>query len=156
MRRAKRLLTPANVIACLALFFALGGTGWAGQVVGKGSVLSREQAAVRFAGHPPTLVPGIGSKTAKKLADGVVGGVAASKIVKVDSPIAAVPANSTGTVVTAACPAGAKAVGGGWSAGLYAYQLSEGPTPDGNGWTVSFGTSSSPASVSVSAMCIAA
>ena len=29
MRRAKRLLTPANVLACLALFFALGGTSFA-------------------------------------------------------------------------------------------------------------------------------
>jgi DNA polymerase-4 len=30
-------------------------------------VLSREDACVRFAGHPPSLVPGIGGKTAEKL-----------------------------------------------------------------------------------------
>ena len=35
------------------------------------------------------------------------------------------------------------------------YQLSEGPSPDGAGWTVSFATGTSPASVSVSAMCLA-
>ena len=64
--------------------------------------------------------------------------------------------NSTGTVVTAMCPAGSKAVGGGWSAGIYGYQLSEGPTPDGLGWTATFETFESPASVTVSAMCIAA
>ena len=152
MRGARRLLTPANVLACLALFFALGGTGWAGQVLGKSSV-----GPVQLKSNAVTSSKiANGAVTAKKLAAGVVGGVTPSKIVKVDSPIAAVPANSTGTVVSAACPAGAKAVGGGWSAGLYAYQLSEGPTPDGNGWTVSFGTSTSPASVSVSVMCIAA
>jgi hypothetical protein len=152
MRRAKRLLTPANVIACLALFFALGGTGWAGQVLGKSTVgpLQIKSNAVI------TAKIANGAVTAKKLAAGVVGGVNPSKIIKADSPIAAVPANSTGTVVTAACPAGAKAVGGGWSSGLYAFPISEGPTPDGNGWSVSFESDTSPASVSVSAMCIAA
>ena len=42
--------------------------------------------------------------------------------------------------MTATCPAGSKAVSGGWSAGLYADPLSEGPSPDGAGWTVSFAT----------------
>jgi hypothetical protein len=152
MRRAKRLLTPANVIACLALFFALGGTGWAGQVLGKSTVgpLQLKSNAVVSSKIAN------GAVTAKKLAVGVVGGVTASKITKVDSPIATVPSNSTGTVVTATCAAGAKASGGGWSAGLYATPISEGPTPDGLGWTVSFSSKASPASVSVSAMCIAA
>lgn len=151
MRRARRLLTPANVIACLALFFALGGTGWAAQVLGKGSV-----GAAQLKSNAVTSSKiANGAVTKTKFAAGTIGGVTASKITKVDSPIAAVPANSTGTVVTATCPAGAKAVAGGWSAGLYAYQLSEGPTPDGLGWTVSFGSSTSPASVSVSVICIA-
>ena len=97
-----------------------------------------------------------GAVTKTKLAAGVVGGVDPSKITKVDSPIAAIQPNSTGTVVTATCPAGAKAVGGGFSAGLYGYELSDGPTPDGTGWTASFGTDASPASVTVSVMCIAA
>jgi hypothetical protein len=144
-------LTPANVIACLALFFALGGTGWAAQVLGKGSV-----GAAQLKSNAVTSSKiANGAVTKTKFAAGTIGGVTASKITKVDSPIAAVPANSTGTVVTATCPAGAKAVAGGWSAGLYAYQLSEGPTPDGLGWTVSFGSSTSPASVSVSVICIA-
>jgi hypothetical protein len=151
MRRAKRLLTPANVLASLALFFALGGTGWAGQVIGKSSVGSAQLKGKAVT----TSKIADGAVTKAKFATGVLGGVTPSKIVKVDSPIAAVPANSTGTVVSASCPAGAKAVGGGWSAGLYGYQLSEGPTPDGNGWTVTFGTDGSPASVTTSVMCIA-
>ena len=152
MRRAKRLLTPANVLACLALFFALGGTGWAGQVLKKGSVGSAQLKSNAVT----TSKIADGAVTKTKLAAGVVGGVTASKITKVDSPIATVPSNSTGTVVTATCTAGSKAVGGGWSAGLYAYQLSEGPTPDGSGWTVSFAGTQSPGTVTVSAMCIAA
>jgi hypothetical protein len=161
MRRVSRVLTPANVIACVALFVALGGTGWAGQVIGHGAVgaVQLKASAVTTSKLASNSVTSSklanGAVTKAKLAAGVVGGVDASKITKVDSPIAAVPANSTGTVVTATCPAGSKAVGGGWSAGLYADPLSEGPSPDGAGWTVSFWTGASPASVSVSAMCIA-
>lgn len=151
MRRLRRVLTPANVIACTALFVALGGTGWAGQVIGRGAVGTPQLKSNAVS----TSKIANGAVTKAKLASGIIGGVDPSKIVKVDSPIAAVPANSTGTVVTAACPAGSKAVGGGWSSGLYSDPLSEGPTPDGAGWTVSFWTDASPASVSVSAMCIA-
>jgi len=144
-------LTPANVIACTALFVALGGTGWAGQVIGRGAVgtpqlKSNSVTASKIAN---------GAVTRAKIAAGVVGGVDASKITKVDAPIAAVPANSTGTPVTATCPAGSKAVGGGWSGGLYTSPISEGPSPDGAGWTVSFRSDTSPGSVSVSAMCLA-
>ncbi len=151
MRRLRRVLTPANVIACTALFVVLGGTGWAGQVIGRGAVGSAQlkSSAVTTSKIADRAV------TKSKLAPGIGDGVAASKITKVDSPIAAVQANSTGTVVTATCPAGSKAVGGGWSGGLYADPVSEGPSPDGAGWTVSFSTGTSPASVSVSAMCIA-
>jgi len=161
MRRASRVLTPANVIACVALFVALGGTGWAGQVIGHGAVGSVQLKAGAVTPSKIASNAVTSSKIANravtktKLAAGVVGGVDPSKITKVDAPIAAVPSNSTGTVVTATCPAGSKAVSGGWSAGLYAHQLSEGPSADGAGWTVSFATGTSPASVSVSAMCLA-
>ena len=151
MRRARRLFTPANVIACMALFVALGGTGWAGQVLGKSSVGSAQLKSKAVT----TSKIADGAVTKAKFAAGVVGGVDASKITKVDSPIATVAANSTGTVVSATCPAGAKAVAGGWSAGLYAWPISEGPTPDGAGWTVSFTSDSSPATVTTSVICIA-
>ena len=52
--------------------------------------------------------------TADKLASGVVGGIAASKITVVNSPAASVPANNDGTVVTATCASGQKAIAGGW------------------------------------------
>ncbi len=152
MKRAQRLLTPANALACLALFVALGGTGWAGQVLAKRSVGSPQLKSKSVT----TSKLANGAVTKEKFAAGVIGGVNPGKITKVDSPIANVPPNSTGTVVSANCPAGAKAVGGGWSAGLYATPISEGPTPDGGGWTVSFKSVASPGTVTVSAMCIAA
>jgi hypothetical protein len=151
MRRARRLFTPANVIASVALFVALGGTGWAGQVIGHSSVGSVQ---LKTSAVTSSKIAN-GAVTKTKIAPGLLGGVTASKINKVDSPVALVPANSTGTVVSAACPAGAKAVAGGWSSGLYAVPISEGTTPDGLGWTVSFQGFESPSSVTVSAICIA-
>ena len=102
MRRLRRVLTPANVIACTALFVALGGTGWAGQVIGRGAVGSTQLKSNAVTSSKIAN----GAVTKAKLAPGIGEGVAAGKITKVDAPIAAVPANSTGTVVTAVCPAG--------------------------------------------------
>jgi trimeric autotransporter adhesin len=172
MRRARRWITPANVLACLALFFALGGTGWAGQVIGNSSVgTSQLKSAAITAGK---LAPGAvtrskigkgavgsdalakGGVTADKLADGVLGGVAGSKITTVNSAPVSVPVSNNGTVVTATCPSGQKAVAGGWTSGLYGYPLSEGPTTDGTGWTASFGTGDvTAATVAVSVVCLA-
>jgi hypothetical protein len=170
MRRMRRLLTPANAIACLALFIALGGTGWAGEVIGHGAVGTAQlkTAAVTPLKLAPAAVTrskiakgavgkdaiAAGSIEADKLVPGVVGGVAGAKISTVTTP-AGVPGNSTGTVVTATCPSGQKASGGGWSSGLDAFALYEGPTADGTGWTASFASDSVGASVSVSAICIA-
>ncbi len=182
MRRARRLLTPANVIAGLALFFALGGTGWAGQVIGRGSVgtpqLARNavttpkiaSAAVTKSKLGPGAVTATalakgavgsdaiaaGSITADRLAAGVVGGVAGTKITAVTSPVAIVPPSSPGMAVTATCAAGQKAIAGGWNSGRDSLADSEGPTPDGTGWTVIFETGSvTSANVTVSAICVA-
>jgi hypothetical protein len=171
MKRVERLLTPANVLASLALFFALGGTGWAGQVIGTGAVHTAQLA--RDAVTTPKIASGavtksklgkgavtddaisLGTVTADRLASGVLGGVAGTKISTLNSPAANIPPSNDGTAVTATCAAGQKAVSGGWNAGLYSYTLSEGPTPDGTGWTVVFGTGSAPATVGVSVVCLA-
>ncbi len=172
MRRARRWITPANVVACTALFFALGGTGWAGQVIGAGSVGTTQlhAGAVTAAKLAPGAVTrskigkgAVGSDalakagvTADKLAAGVVGGVAGSKITTVNSAATPLPLASDGTPVSAACPAGQKAIGGGWSSGLYAAPIAEGPTADGTGWTVTFeSATATAATVSVSAICAA-
>jgi hypothetical protein len=171
MRRARRWITPANVLACLALFFALGGTGWAGQVIGNSSVGTSQLKSAAVT--PAKIAPGAvtrskigkgavgsdalakGGVTADKLAAGVLGGVAGSKITTVNSAATAVPVNNDGTAVTATCPSGQKAVAGGWNSGLYAYPISDGPTADGTGWTASFGTGTAAATVAVSVVCLA-
>jgi hypothetical protein len=155
----------------VALFVALGGTGWAGQVIGHGAVgtvqlkgeavtagkiakgaVTRSKLAKGAVGSEAIAA---GSVSAENLAAGVVGGVAGTKLSTVTAP-GTVPANSSGTVVTATCPAGQKASGGGWNSGLDAFPLYEGPTPDGTGWTASFVSSpTTSASVSVSAVCVA-
>jgi hypothetical protein len=172
MGRARRALTPANVIACLALFFALGGTGWAGQVIGASSVGTTQlkSGAVTAGKLAPAAVTrskigngAVGSDalakggvTADKLAAGVVGGVAGAKLSTVNSAATPLPLDSIGTPVSVACASGQKAVGGGWSSGLYAAPIAEGPTVDGSGWTVTFESApTTAATVSVSAICAA-
>jgi len=185
-------VTPATVLSALALFVALGGTGWADQVLGTGSVgtaqLARNavttpkilngavtkpklgpaavttaalaKAAITSSALAKGAVTGaaiaVGTITADRLATGVVGGIAGTKISTVVSPLTTVPAGSVGTAVTATCAAGQKAIGGAWNAGRFAFTDSEGPTPDGTGWSAVFETgSASSAAVTVSAMCAA-
>ena len=171
MRGIRRVVTPANVLAGMALFVALGGTGWAAEVLGSNSVGTPQLKA--SAVTTPKIASGAvtksklgkgavssdaiakGAVTAEKIAAGVLGGVAASKISTVNSAAVTVPVQNDGTAVTATCAAGQKAVGGGWNSGLWGFQISEGPTADGTGWTASFATGPQPATVSVTAVCIA-
>jgi len=195
-------VTPATVLSALALFVALGGTGWADQVLGTGSVGTAQLARnavttpkiLNGAVTKPKLGPAavttaalakaaitssalakgavtssalakgavtgaaiaVGTITADRLATGVVGGIAGTKISTVVSPLTTVPAGSVGTAVTATCAAGQKAIGGAWNAGRFAFTDSEGPTPDGTGWSAVFETgSASSAAVTVSAVCAA-
>src|SRR4051794_31222085 len=96
MRRARRWLTPANVLAGLALFVALEGTGWAGQVIGHGAVgtvqlkgeavtagkiakgaVTRSKLAKGAVGSEAIAA---GAVSAENLAAGIVGGVAGTKL----------------------------------------------------------------------------
>ena len=202
MRHIFGRVTPATVLSALALFVALGGTGWADAVLGTGSVgtvqLARNavttpkisngavtksklgpgavtsaalskgavtstalsKGAVTSAALSKEAVTGAsiaaGTITADRLATGVVGGIAGTKISTVVSPLVTVPAGSVGTAVTATCAAGQKAIAGAWNAGRDAFTDSEGPTPDGTGWSAVFETSSlSSAAVTVAAICAA-
>jgi hypothetical protein len=176
MRRTRRWLTPANVLASLALFVALGGTGWAGQVIGHGSIGTAQLA--RNAVTAPKIAPAAvteskiakravvggalgkgavgsdaiapGAITADRLAAGVVG----SKFSTVRGPAVSLAASNFGQLVSVSCPAGQKAIGGGWDSGYYAKPVSAAPTPDGTGWVVSFQALLN-AQVAVVAICVA-
>jgi hypothetical protein len=180
MRRPRLGLASANIIASTALFVALGGTGWAGQVLGAGSVGTRQLAhdSVTAAKIAPGAVTkskfaggavgagaiargavgngaiALGAVTSDRMAPGVLGGVAPGKITVVAGPVVALPAFQFGQLVSVSCPVGDRAVAGGWYAGYYAVPISEGPTADDTGWQVSFQATLN-TQVNVTAICLA-
>ena len=169
------------VISLLALFFALGGTGWAGQVLGHGSVgtaqLARDSVtAPKIAAGAVTksklatgaitsgaLAPRAigrdaiapGAITGDRLAPGLLGGVSATKILTVVSPPAYLPnLGGVNQDVSVSCPVGQRVIGGGWDAGnRYSVVVASKPSLDGAGWIVSFASSDGP--VSAEAICVA-
>jgi hypothetical protein len=66
-----------------------------------------------------------------------------------------VPGNSPGTTVAATCPAGQRAISGGFNVGLFAGEIATGPTSDGTGWFVEAATGTDPAAVSAVVVCVA-
>jgi hypothetical protein len=98
------------------------------------------------------------SLTADKFAVGVLGGLGGlspAKVTVITGSATTVPASSPGTNVTATCPAGQRAISGGFNVGLFAGALATGPTTDGTGWTVLAATGSEPAAVSAVVVCAA-
>jgi hypothetical protein len=109
--RIRRHATFSNIVALLALFFALGGTVYA---AGK---LSGKQIK-------PNSIPGNrvkkNSLTGSQLKETAIKGVAsANGIARVtyqnSTPVAVDPNVNTAYTVTATCPSGQKAIGGGVS-----------------------------------------
>jgi len=95
------------------------------------------------------------SLTADKFAAGVLGGLSAAKVTVITSPATTVPPNSPGTTVIATCPAGQRAISGGFNVGLFAGVNATGPTSDGSGWSVEAETGTDPAAVSAVVVCAA-
>jgi hypothetical protein len=166
-----RNATPANVLSTLALFVALGGTGYAAVVLKSGSVTSKALAANSVTTPKITNGAVTGSKIAKgavgaskvtagtltaaQFAPGVLGGVAAGKITVVTGQPLTVPPFNTAATAIATCAAGQKAIAGGFNVGSYAAVDSTGPTTDGNGWQVQADTASSTATINAIAVCVA-
>ena len=169
------------VISLLALFFALGGTGWAGQVIGRGSVgtaqlardavtapkiaagavtksklargaVSSEAFGARVVGRD-AIAPG--AITADRIAPGILGGVSANKISIVTSPLTTIPNTGASTLVSVSCPAGQRVIGGGWhDENRFVVVTSSAPTLDGAGWGAAFSTGGND-QVTVQAICVA-
>jgi hypothetical protein len=95
-----------------------------------------------------------GSLTPAIFAAGQAPGINPAKI-SVITGSAVVPPDSPGQAVTATCPAGQRAIAGGYSTGFNALAIATGPTTDGSGWTVVAFTGSDAASVTASAVCAA-
>ena len=93
--------------------------------------------------------------TSAKIAPGTLGGVSAAKVTVVAGTPVNVPANSNGTTATATCPAGQRAISGGFNVGLFAIVDATGPTGDGLSWSVTADTGATPASISATVVCVA-
>lgn len=128
LKRTKRFLSFSNVIAVIALFFALGGTVYAA-----GKISGTEIKAKSIPGNrvkPKSLTatqikPGsltgkqvkAGSITGTQILESSLTGVSASSLSIVQYAVATValpsPSPTNGTTATATCPVGQKVIGGG-------------------------------------------
>jgi hypothetical protein len=172
MARLAKHLSFSNVVACLALFIALGGSVYAaGKINGKqikGSSLPgnrikpRTIAANRI--KPKTLTgrqvkPN--SLTGKQINQKTLTGVSAAALANVQYQVTTVPlssSSSTGTTADVGCPPNTYAIGGGTtlSDDRDAYVNDSGPSAQRTGWTATaFATSSRSSSMTVTVVCVA-
>ena len=140
-----RHLTPGNAVALIALFVALGSTAVAASTLADGSVTTPKLAnsAVKTAklanagvtsaklanGSVTTAKLANSAVTGAKVAKGtleasdfkpnVLGGISSSKVTIVTGTPVTVPPNNNGTTATATCPAGQRAISGGFNTGQF-------------------------------------
>lgn len=137
--------SPALVIATVALFMALSGGAFAAQQADPLHAKNADHAKVADLAKVATrsVTAGnalkVGGKTVAQIVASVPAPAPVSSVASLVSSAQAnfsVPAASEQTV-TATCPAGSKAVGGGFSNPSATLILSVGsfPTTDGTGWT---------------------
>ena len=173
MSRIRKVLTFSNVVACLALFIALGGTVYAaGKISGKqikraslpgNRIKPKTIAANRI--KPKSLtgrqVKG-GSLTGAQINQKTLTAISAAGLASVQYQATTVTLSSTargGATATAECPAGAYAVGGGATVSNeeLASVNDSGPSALRNGWTATGFTwvFNNPPTMTVTAVCVA-
>ncbi len=180
MGRITKLLSFSNVVACLALFVALGGSVYAaGKISGKqikpnslpgNRVKAKTLTATQI--KPATLTATqvkagsltgsqlkAGSITAAQIDQGTLTGVTASKISSIQYAVAGVSliGAPAGSQATATCPAGTNVIGGGATVSNEEEDFVNDSGPNGtrNGWTATgFGPPGT--SMTVTAICTAA
>jgi hypothetical protein len=158
--RISKSLTFSNVIACLALFIALGGSVYAaGKISGK-QIKPSSLPGNRI--KPKTIPPNRikpNSLTGTQINEKKLTGVSAAALadVQYQSIAAVLPTGGRPGTVTANCPAGAYAIGGGatLSNEERGYVNDSGPSPLRTGWTAT-GYSYHPGGVTmtVTAVCV--
>jgi hypothetical protein len=145
-------ITFSNVVALVALFFALGGTVYAaghlsGKVVKKGSLPGNRVKK--------------NSLTSKQIKDKTLNGIgtanALSRVTYQSASGTLDPAATSAITITATCPSGLKAVGGGASVAdpLNAYVNDQNFTADRSGYTAHFYTGTAQTGT-VTAACVSA
>jgi len=140
--QTRRLLSFSNVIACLALFIALGGTVYAaGKISGK-QVKKSSLPGNRI---KPKTVPANrikpNSLSGKQINEKTLTGISAASLASVQYQATTVqfPSDGRFATATANCPAGSYAIGGGATlSNSERGNINEnGPSPLRTGWTAS-------------------
>lgn len=179
MARLWKALSFSNVVACLALFVALGGSVYAAGKISGNQIKANSLPGNRVKAKTLTakqVKPGSltgaqikagsltgaqiqpGSLTGTEINAGTLSGVTASKLGSIQYASATVPFGAAaGLTATANCPAGTNVIGGGAivSNDLLDFVNDSGPTATRNGWTATgFGEPGD--SMTVTAICTAA
>jgi hypothetical protein len=158
--RIAKHLTFSNVIACLALFVALGGSVYAaGKISGK-QIKPNSLPGNRI--KPKTVTANRikpNSLGGKQINEEALTGVSAAALadVQYQAATARLASNGRPTTVTANCAPGSYAIGGGATVSNdeRGYVNDSGPSPLRTGWTATgFGWYSGGAEMTVTAVCV--
>jgi hypothetical protein len=140
--RIRRLLTFSNVVACLALFIALGGSVYAaGKISGK----QIKRSSLPGNRIKPKTIPANrikpNSLSGKQVNEKTLTGVSAASLadVQYETTSLQLPRNGRSATATANCPSGSYAIGGGATLSNSERGLiyENGPTPLRTGWLAS-------------------
>jgi hypothetical protein len=172
MARIAKLLSFSNVVACLALFIALGGSVYAaGKINGKqikasslpgNRIKPRTITANRIKGKTLTgRQIKANSLTGEQIDQKTLTGISAGALSSVQYQVTTVPLSNnsrTGTTATVGCPPTTYAIGGGATVNNEegAFVNDSGPTALQTGWTATGFSHSSPGdTMTVTAVCVA-
>ena len=171
MARIAKLLSFSNVVACLALFIALGGSVYAA-----GKISGKQIKASSLPGNriKPRTITGnrikaktltgkqvkANSLTGKQVNQKTLTGISAAALSGVQYQVTTVPLSTnsrTGTTATAGCPAATSAIGGGATVSNEeeAFVNDSGPNASHTGWTATGFSRFSPGNtMTVTAVCV--
>jgi hypothetical protein len=140
----RQKLSFANVVSVLALFVALGGTGFAASQLGKNTVGTKQlkKNAVTTAKVKKEAITGAkvkkGTLTGKQVNGSTLTGVSAANLgtVQYASAVVTITPGPDGTIAAAVCPTGQKVIGGGAQVSdpKVAFVNESLPAADRNGW----------------------
>lgn len=179
MARIRKLLSFSNVVACLALFIALGGSVYAAGKISGTQIKASSLPGNRIKAKTLTgkqIKPGsltgtqikagsltgtqikAGSLTGTQINGSTLTGVSASSLASVQYAVATVSISSTasnGTSATANCPPGTFVIGGGATVSNEepAVVNDSGPSPSRTGWTATGFSLVPGVSMTVTAIC---
>ncbi|HSS05166.1 MAG TPA: hypothetical protein VLK89_08280 [Solirubrobacterales bacterium] len=171
MYRIRKVLTFSNVVACLALFLALGGTVYAaGKISGKqvkaGSLPGNRIKPKTITANriKPKVLTGnqvkANSLTGKQINQSTLTGVSAAALASVQYMVETVPLSATsdnGTTALASCPPSTYVIGGGATVSNEerAFVNDSGPDPLRTGWSATgFSRFSQGNRMTVTAICV--